>query len=106
MKPRKVFQETPSREFRDRVMAAARAELAKLRDDQPAFSFWSRRWVVAGGFAAVAALALRLWTVGGRKESQETAGIDLELLENADLLDQLDLIEDLDVLETLSDEEV
>lgn len=95
----KITDEKPSREFRERVFKSASAELAKLRTEDVSFIGWRRRVLVAGAFAAVAALVLRLrMPRESTVDSNQDLAMDSELMENMEMFSRLDLLEDLDIL--------
>lgn len=97
---KKITDEKPGDRFRDRVLGAARQELAKSRSTSVEdVGMWRRRWLVGGAIAAVVAIVYRqkMTTENAPTDSFSLLG-QTEMLENMELVERLDFFEDLDVM--------
>ena len=95
---REVLDESAGRldgRTRSRLTQARHAALAQL--DQPARHWW-RSYVPAGAAAAVAVLAVVMWSPGTDRQ-QAGPVVDIELLADADAPDFVDDGEDLEFYE-------
>lgn len=89
-----LMDENTSAAFRDKVMAAARPELKKLRRRESLCGFWAMAFSSTFGFAIVS------WLFHNAKKTGDTdrqlIAVNDEILENYELLDDLEILEHLE----------